>query len=162
VVGPIDPEVTPFGCLPPGTILRRSTKRLLVQLSIELEREARRLGETCVVGATFQHRRHFTSDTARRYAELARETAFLCALGEGLATEPAVGVRGANLSPGDPLCDEWDVTVLSPHFSAALLARDLRSGGLEDEREFEFALTYRRETVVAATQTLLSRVAART
>ncbi|SDT15293.1 EAL domain, c-di-GMP-specific phosphodiesterase class I (or its enzymatically inactive variant) [Friedmanniella luteola] len=154
-----EPAVTPFDLLPAGTVLRRSTKRLLVQLSIQLEREARRLGETCVVAATFQHRRQFTPDTARRYAALARETAFVCALGDGLATEPAPGVRGATLDPGDPLRDEWDVTVLSPHFSAALLARDLHTDGPDDEREFEYALTYRRDTVVAATLALLGRVA---
>ncbi|GAA1840494.1 EAL domain-containing protein [Microlunatus capsulatus] len=158
---PPGPRVTPFDCLPAGTPLRRSTKRLLVQLSIQLEREARRLGDTCVVGATFQHARHFTPDTARRYAGLAAGTAFTCVLGEGLGDEPAPGLRGAPLAADDPVADEWDVTVLSPHFSAALLARDLRSGGPDGEREFNYALTYRRETVVAATRALLGRVAPR-
>ena len=134
---PPGPRVTPFDCLPAGTPLRRSTKRLLVQLSIQLEREARRLGDTCVVGATFQHARHFTPDTARRYAGLAAGTAFTCVLGEGLGAEPPPGLRGAPLAADDPVADEWDVTVLSPHFSAALLARDLRSGGPDGEREFE-------------------------
>jgi DICT domain-containing protein len=142
-------------------VLRRSTKRLLVQLSIQLEREARRLGETCVIAATFQHHRNFTADTARRYTRLARETAFTCVLGAGLAAEPAPGVRGADLAADDPVQHEWDVTVLSPHFSGALLARDLLSDGPDAEREFEYVLTYRRETVVAATRTLLDRVARR-
>ena len=158
---PLESGVTPFDCLPAGTPLRRSTKRLLVQLSIQLEREARRLGGTCVVGATFQHARHFTPDTARRYAGLAAETAFTCVLGEGLGAEPEPGLRGAPLAPGDPVADEWDVTVLSPHFSAALLARDLHGEGADAERTFSYALTYRRETVVAATRALLGRVAPR-
>jgi DICT domain-containing protein len=60
--------------------------------------------------------------------------------------------------------DEWDVVVLGPHFSGALLARDL--GDLGDlgpdrEREFEFVLTYDREVVVRAALALLSRVAPR-
>jgi EAL domain-containing protein (putative c-di-GMP-specific phosphodiesterase class I) len=152
---------TPFDCLPSGTSLRRSPKRLLVQLSHQLEREAQRLGSTSVVAATFQDARHFTPDTARRYARLGRDTAFVCALGEGLTAEPVVGVRGATLAPDDPIRHEWDVTVLSPHFSAALLARDLHSGDPDPDRLFEYALTYRRETVAAATRTLLSRVAAR-
>jgi EAL domain-containing protein (putative c-di-GMP-specific phosphodiesterase class I) len=160
---PLDASATPFRCLPPGTPLRRSTKRLLVQLSIQLEREAQRLGGTCVVTAAFQRRRHFTPDTARRYAGLGRDTAFVCALAEGLPAEPAAGVRGATLAADDPVRDEWDVTVLSPHFSAALLARDLDGdeNDADGDREFEYALTYRRDTVVAATQTLLARVAPR-
>lgn len=152
---------SPFDCLPSGTVLRRSTKRLLVQLSIQLEREAQGLGETCVVASTFQHARHFTPDTARRYGQLAETAAFVCVLGEGLPAEPLPGLRGAQLAPGDPVRDEWDVTVLSPHFSVALLARDLHSEGPELDRVFEYALTYRRDTVVAATQSLLARVAPR-
>ena len=46
---------SPFAALPPGTVLRRSPKRLLVELSKELEREAVRIGETATVAATFQH-----------------------------------------------------------------------------------------------------------
>ena len=156
-----DPKVSPFACLPPETVLRRSTKRLLVELSIQLEREALRLGETCVVAATFQHARHFTAATQRRYGALVEATAFVCALGEDLPTEPLPGLRGAQLAAGDPVRQEWDVTVLSPHFSAALLARDLGSSGPDLDREFEYALTYRRDTVVAASQNLLGRVARR-
>ncbi len=62
-------DVSPFGCLPEGTPLRRSAKSLLIELSKQLEREAMRLGDTCVVAATFQEARHFTpprsSGTAR-------------------------------------------------------------------------------------------------
>ena len=56
---------------------------------------------------------------------------------------------------------EWDVVVLSPHFSAALLARDLGDDGPDLDRTFEYALTYDRDTVVRAAAALLSRVAPR-
>ena len=56
---------------------------------------------------------------------------------------------------------EWDVVVLSPHFSAALLARDLGDDGPDLDRTFEYALTYDRDTVVRAAHALLSRVAPR-
>lgn len=157
--GTPDVAASPFGCLPPGTVLRRSTKRLLVELSIQLEREALRLGDTCVVAATFQHARHLTAATAERYRALVGSTAFVCALGAELPAEPLPGLRGAELAPGDPVRQEWDLVVLSPHFSAALLARDLDSTGPDLDRAFEYALTYRRETVVAAAQNLLARVA---
>ncbi|ABS05786.1 diguanylate cyclase domain-containing protein [Kineococcus radiotolerans] len=156
--GAVD-QPSPFDCLPAGTQLRRSPKRLLVELSKQLERQAMRLGETCVVASTFQEARHFTPATAQRYRDLVARTGFVCALGEDLPLEPVPGVRGAALAADDPIRGEWDVVVVSPHFSAALLARDLGDDGPDMERTFEYALTYRRQTVVAAAHSLLSRVA---
>jgi diguanylate cyclase (GGDEF)-like protein/PAS domain S-box-containing protein len=154
-------EVSPFACLPDHVPLRRASKALLIELSKQLEREAMRLGETCVVAATFQEARHFTVSTTQRYRDLVERTGFVCALGEDLPVEPLPGLRGAALSPEDPLRGEWDVAVLSPHFSAALLARDLGDDGPDRERTFEYALTYERTTVSRAASSLLSRVAPR-
>ena len=157
-----DPALgSPFGCLPEVTPLRRAPKQLLIEISKELEQEALRLGETCVIAATFQYARHFTSATARRYEGLVDATGFACAIGEGLPSEPIPGLRGASLGPDDPVLGEWDVVVLSPHFSAALLARDLGDSGPDQDRTFEYALTYVRETVTAAADELLKRVVAR-
>jgi diguanylate cyclase (GGDEF)-like protein/PAS domain S-box-containing protein len=154
-------DVSPFACLPGAVPLRRSAKSLLIELSKQLEREALRLGDTCVVAATFQEARHFTPSTGLRYRDLVERTAFVCALGEDLAVEPLPGLRGATLGADDPVRGEWDVVVLGPHFSAALLARDLGDGGPDLERTFEYALTYDRDTVVRAAAALLSRVAPR-
>ncbi|HYO39603.1 MAG TPA: EAL domain-containing protein [Nocardioidaceae bacterium] len=149
---------SPFGCLPDDVVLRRAPKRLLIELSKQLEREAVRLGSSCVVTSTFQHGRHFTPSTRLRYQELAAHTGFVCALGEDLPEDPVPGVRGARLVPGDPVLGEWDVVVLAPHFSTALLARDLGDAGPDMDRGFEYALTYRRDTVTCAAQELMSRV----
>ncbi len=159
---PVLPErSSPFALLPPGTPLRRSPKRLLIELSKQLEREALRLGETAVVASTFQEARHFTPATAGRYRDLVERTGFVCAIGEDLPAEPVPGLRGAQLDAADAVRGEWDVVVLGPHFSAALLARDLGDDGPDMQRTFEYALTYRRSTVVAAASSLLSRVAPR-
>jgi diguanylate cyclase (GGDEF)-like protein/PAS domain S-box-containing protein len=154
-------DASPFACLPPSVPLRRSPKSLLIELSKQLEREAMRLGETCVVAATFQEARHFTPATIQRYRDLVARTGFVCALGEDLPVEPIPGVRGASLDPADPVRGEWDLVVLGPHFSAALLARDLGDEGPDLERSFEFALTYDRDTVARAARGMLSRVAPR-
>jgi diguanylate cyclase (GGDEF)-like protein/PAS domain S-box-containing protein len=152
---------SPFSVLPGEVPLRRAPKRLLVELTRQLEREALRLGESCVVATTFQERDHFTDATAERYRGLVEGTGFVCALGAGFSDEPVAGLRGAALEAGDPVLGEWDVVVLSPHFSAALLARDLGQGGAEDDRLFEYALTYRRDLVALAAHGLLARVAPR-
>ncbi|MDQ1660549.1 MAG: hypothetical protein QOJ68_529 [Blastococcus sp.] len=164
---PVPPAATgsdesPFSCLPASTPLRSSTKGLLIEVSKQLEREALRLGETCVVAATFQEARHFTPSTTQRYRDLVDRTGFVCALGEDLPVEPLPGLRGATLAPEDPVRGEWDVVVLAPHFSVALLARDLGDGGPDLDRRFEFALTYDRDIAVRAAHALLSRVAPRT
>ncbi|TNM69629.1 EAL domain-containing protein [Streptomyces sp. NP160] len=151
---------SPFALLPDGVELRQAPKKLLVELSKQLEREALRQGSTCVVASTFQEARHFTPATTGRYRDLAERTAFVCALGEDLPAEPMPGVRGATLSPADPVRGEWDVVVIAPHFSAALLARDLGDDGPDAARRFEYALTYERATVAAAGRALLARVAA--
>ncbi len=154
-------RASPFACLPDSVALRRSPKALLIELSKQLEREALRLGDTCIVAATFQEARHFTPSTRERYAALVAATGFVCALGENLPPEPMPGVRGAALAEGDPVRGEWDVVVLSPHYSVALLARDLGDAGEDMERRFEYALTYQRGTVVRAAHELLTRVVAR-
>jgi len=80
------------------------------------------------------------------------------ALGSGVSIEPAPGVRGAELHDDDPVRAEWDVVVIGAHFAAAFAARDLGDRGLDSERRFDFALTYERETVVAAARSLMSRI----
>jgi DICT domain-containing protein len=135
-----------------------------VEVSKHLEREALRLGKTCTVLSTFQDARHFGTPTARRYRRLADDVGFVAAIGAGLSTEPAAGVRGAALDPRDVLRGEWDIVVLAPHFAAALIARETiaRETGpdtLPDlERTFEFVLTYDRPVVEAAAQSLMARV----
>lgn len=157
----VDADASPFACLPPGTSLRRSRKGLLIELSKQLEREAMRIGRTCVVAATFQEAKHFTVATTQRYRDLVERTGFVCALGEGLPVEPVPGVRGAHLAADDPVRGEWDLVVIGPHFAAALLARDLGDTGPDLSRTFEYALTYDRDTVVQAANALLTRVAPR-
>ena len=155
---PESEAVSPFDCLPAGTVPRRARKRLLIELSKHLEREAMRLGESCVVASCFQYHHHFTPATALRYRDLVERTGFVAALGAGLTVEPVPGLRGASLADDDPIIGEWDVVVLSPHFSAALLARDLGDTGPEMERRYEYTLTYQRATVIAAAHQLLLRV----
>jgi hypothetical protein len=149
---------SPFECLATGTPLRRAGKRLLIELSKQLEQEAISRGHTAIIASTFQEARHFTPKTAARYRRLVDQTALVAVFGEGLLTAPIAGVRGAPIASDDPLLGEWDVVVLTPHFAAALLARDLGDGGPDLDRRFEYALTYRRDVVVRAAGALLSRV----
>jgi DICT domain-containing protein len=109
-----------------------------------------------VVLACVQHAGNFAGATAARYTTIARAAPFVGVFGTGLAAAPAPGVRGSPLAAGDPLAAEWNVVVVGPHFSAALVARDL--GGARDHHaRFAHAVTYDRGLVLEAARALLRR-----
>lgn len=149
---------SPWALVSASDQVRRSAKPLLSAISRQLERQALAMGDSAVVFGTFQHARHFSAGTGRRYATLAAHSPFTAAFATGLPAEPARGVRGVPLSPRDPLTDEWDVVVVGPHFAGALLARDLGDGGPDAQRRFDYLVTYDRTTVLAAAALLMHQV----
>ncbi|WP_067508492.1 EAL domain-containing protein [Actinoplanes sp. TFC3] len=147
---------TPYGIVSARRPVVQATKAELMPLSRHLEALA---GEGEVLLACFQDVQHFTAATARRFTRIARSSPLVAALGAGLPDEPAHGVRGASLDPGDPLSGEWNVIVVGPYQAAALVARDLGDPGPDRERRFLFATTHNRDLVIAAARTLLRCVA---
>ena len=141
---------------------RAATKALLIEVSKHLERQAAAGGEATVCVSAFQHRRHFTASTRRRYHELQQRACFVGALGEGMPMRPMPGVRGAHLPAGDPVRGEWDIAVVGPHFAACLVARDLGDRGPEAMRRFEYVISHRRDLVVRVAASLMSRMSQRT
>ncbi|WP_375492387.1 EAL domain-containing protein [uncultured Jatrophihabitans sp.] len=151
-------DCTPYEAAAARISARTSRKPLLIEISKHLEHQAMRLGANVVLLATVQHAQFFTPATARRYRALADSAVFAAVLGEDVPAEPLPGLRGGRLAPTDPLVGEWDLTVVGPHFAAALLARDLGDTGPDDERRFDYVLTHDRDVVVAAAAALMSRV----
>lgn len=147
-------EATPFDVVAAGRAVRPATWSFLLQISLLLESQAASLGAEVMIVSAFQDARRFTPDTARRYEALAERAALVAALGVGMASEPAPGVRGAALPADHRLRGEWSVAVLSPHFSAALVAVE-RPG----TRTFDHAVTYDRALVARAATSLLRQVA---
>lgn len=158
---PRNPLASPFRLAgAAGRTTRTATKRLLIELSKHLERQAMSAGETAVVVSTFQHASMFTPDTQRRYRRLVESAAFVGVLGEDIRAEPIPGVRGGHLRAGDPLLDEWDIVVVGPHYAATLIARDLGGDITDPTRRFEFLLSHDRELVVAVASLLMDRITA--
>jgi EAL domain-containing protein (putative c-di-GMP-specific phosphodiesterase class I) len=149
---------TPFDRIADPTAVLRGDKGLLLSLSRQLEQEAFSLQGESVVLATFQDERFFTAAMRRRYERLAEDGALVGALGVGVPDQPGTGVRGASLSPDDPLRGEWDVVVVGPHFAGAFVARDLGDEGADFERRFEYFMTYDRDRVTDAARALLHRL----
>ena len=155
---PRGPDSSPGQIVAAARRLRPATKPLLHAISLHLEHEAAALGGQAVVLGAFEHARFFTGRSAARYARLAEQAAFVVALGQGLPTTPAPGVRGADLHADDPVASEWAVVVVSPHLAAALVARDLGDDGPDSARRFDYAVTYDRTLVVDVARDLMRRV----
>jgi EAL domain-containing protein (putative c-di-GMP-specific phosphodiesterase class I) len=157
-VGPGDPTASPFERVAAHRGVRSATKRLLIAMSKNIEAQALASPAEAVVLAAFQEARHLTPATVRRYRRLADHVVFVGALGEGMGPEPVPGVRGAHLSPDDPVRGEWDIAVVGPHFAVALVARDLGDDGPEGDRRFEYVLTHDRDLVVRLASDLMARM----
>jgi EAL domain-containing protein (putative c-di-GMP-specific phosphodiesterase class I) len=151
-------SATPFEIVAARRPLRRGPKALLLAISREIEARAAQEGEEAVLLATFQEARHFAGRSAARYEELAGGAAFVGALGHGLGSQPAAGVRGGDLAVEDRLRSEWNVVVIAPHFAAAFVGRDLGDAGADAERRFDFALTHDRALAVQAAASLMARI----
>lgn len=162
LAAPIGPAVgrTPFDRVQDAGIGQRTaTKRLLLALSLELEVQAQSLGPEAVVLSNLQQVEHFTPATRARYRALASNAAFVGTLGIGVDAAPETGVRGGPLDPSEAMAQEWSVIVISPHFSAAMVARDLGDPRHDDmARRFEYCLTYDRTLVTQAARLMMARM----
>jgi EAL domain-containing protein (putative c-di-GMP-specific phosphodiesterase class I) len=156
--GPAAGRATPFQIVARHRPTATASKELLLPMSMYLENKGLDAAEPTVLLACFQHARHFTPATRRRFAELARRAVFTAAIGAGMPARPLPGVFGGPLAADDPLCAEWIVVAIGPHFAAALVARDLGDSGPEPRRRFDFAITHDRALAVAAGQALLPAV----
>jgi EAL domain-containing protein (putative c-di-GMP-specific phosphodiesterase class I) len=150
---------TPFEMIRHVRPVGTATKGMLLALSHHLERHALGTDTTPVLLSAFEDAAHFTPGTARRYETLARRCAFVGALGAGMSATTVTGVRGADLGADDLLRGEWAVTVVGPHFSGALIAKDLGDQGPDRERRFDMAITYDRDLVLDAARSLFHRIA---
>ncbi|MGC8462452.1 MAG: sensor domain-containing phosphodiesterase [Acidimicrobiales bacterium] len=150
---------SPFALAERSSRLQTGRKGLLLGLSRHFERRAETATSTPpLVLGSFQTADWFTPATARRYQALARRASLVAALGIGMGAQPAGGVRGGSLRSDDPLRREWSVVVVGPHYSGALIARDLDDDGPDLDRRFAFLVTHDRDTVVAAARSMLRRL----
>jgi hypothetical protein len=151
-------SATPFALVSEGATLRVGRKGLLLDLCLHIESEGLHVWPAPVVLAAFQTGDRFTAATARRYAALAERCPLVAALGVDLTADLAPGVFGNSLSSTDPLAEEWTLTVIGPHYAAALIARDMGDTGPDHDRRFRFSITYDRDLVLSAARSLMARI----
>ncbi len=154
----LDVPDSPFALVDGCTRVRTGRKGLLLGLSQHFEHRAETAPTPPLVFGAFESAERFTPATAQRYAVLARRSPLVAVLGAGIGPQPAAGVRGVALGADDPLRSEWSVVVVGPHYSGALIARDLGDDGPDLDRRFAFVVTHDRDTVVAASRSILRRL----
>lgn len=153
-------KTTPFPLVTARRQPRIATKRQLLATSESLQAKALALGAPPTVLTSMQHARHYDGHSGAHIRELARRSALVVALADDLERRSLGRVHASALTPNDPLCQEWDVVVMGLDFSAALVAHDLGDTGPEAERRYEYAITYDRDLVIAAGDSLLARALA--
>jgi EAL domain-containing protein (putative c-di-GMP-specific phosphodiesterase class I) len=153
---PLSEHRTPFEIVSPQRAARMARGGLLAALTEQLEAEALGVADAPVVLASFPSVEHFP---AARYGALANRGALVAAFVPGVGPVPAPGVRGADITIGDPLADEWSVVVVGPFSAGAVVARSLGDEGPAHRRRYSFATTSDRDVVLAAARALMTRIA---
>ncbi|MGU3498357.1 sensor domain-containing phosphodiesterase [Mycobacterium sp. C31M] len=140
--------------------VRSARKATLTAFSRHIERQAADTVDPAMVLAAIQDGRNLTASTLRRYESLARTAPLAAVLGRNVDASPASGVRGVALDADDRLCLEWTVVTLGPRTASALIARERTptQHSSDDDRLFDFVLTFDRAIVAAVARLLLLRI----
>lgn len=124
--------------------LGASVVRLILQRAADL-------GETAMVLVSLADEK-YGEDAVRQFGWVRDQVAFIGILNMG--RPPArPGIRSGTLAPDDPLRGTGTLVALAPGFSACFVVRDTG-----DERTWEFATTYDRDTVVECALPLMARM----
>jgi EAL domain-containing protein (putative c-di-GMP-specific phosphodiesterase class I) len=145
----------PFGATPWERVTnwrrpRRGTRALVIRAADVIVDQAAQLGETAIVLASMSDERFGPAANAR-YGRLPEHVAFVGVLNAG-STFDGTKVRGGKLAPDDPLRGTGTLVALAPDFAACFVVRET------DEEEWEFAVTYDRDTVVECALPLMARM----
>jgi EAL domain-containing protein (putative c-di-GMP-specific phosphodiesterase class I) len=145
----------PFGATPWERVTnwRRpslGSRSLAVHAVDVLVDQAGALGETAMVLAALSDERYGPA-TLDRYGRLADQAAFVGVLNAG-DTFAGTRVRRGTLAADDPLRGTATLVALAPGFAACLVMRPT------DTAEWEFAVTYDRDTVVECALPLMARM----
>lgn len=136
----------------------RAPVDLLIALRRELEEGVEQMQGLAVVLLTCLDPRNTPRELAEHYAGLAAHARFAGALGAGMPAELVPGLRGTRVAAGDPVAREASLVVVSPHFAAALVARERDDARPDEGRAFDYVLSYDRTLVVEIARSLMFRV----
>jgi diguanylate cyclase (GGDEF)-like protein len=119
------------------------TKRELLDMSRHVE--AAVLSADSILLAAVQHVDNMSNATMKQYIALARRCGFAGMLGTRLSSIRGAlhGVRTADLDPTDPLTRTWQVVVMSPTVSIALVATEIVEPTAQQPKDMDRVFRYR-------------------
>ena len=135
----------------------RAPVELLFAMRRELEVGVESMQGMAVVLLSCIDAPNISHECAQHYTALATSARFAAALGAAMPREVVPGLWGSQLAPDDPVSSEWDLVVVSPHFAAAIIAKERFDAHPEEGRVFDYVLTYDRTLVVDVARTLMTR-----
>lgn len=150
-------EASPFAMATKDHPTLRAPADLLLALRRQLEHDVQSLRGLAVVLLSCIDAPDISPECTDHYTELAHHARFAVALGSGMPDEIIPGLRGSRLVPDDPAGSEWDLVVVSPHFAAAIIAKERFDAHPEEGRVFDYVLTYERTLVVDIARSLMMR-----
>ena len=154
-VSPPTSALTPFELVSAECGTQRARKEHLLHISEHLEQQGQHAVMASVLLSCFQRATFFTSARRAQYTGHAAVNAYTVAVGQGFPAHLTPRYRLAPLDAGNRLAQEWIVILLSPHYAAALVARDCGDTGPDRDRRFDFAYTHDRHLVILAAHSFL-------
>lgn len=156
------PTSSVFDLAEPLCSVRIGAKPTLTEMSAFIEVQAADQRHPPMILTTLQRPQYFTRDTRKRYRQLLDDAPLVAVFCRELPSNLDPGIRAVPLSAADPLREEWVVLTLGPYNAAAIIARERLDSdappNCDDDREFDYIITYDRSVVTAAARSLLQRV----
>lgn len=156
-VEPLDGR-TPFEVLSDTVAPQRCEKRYLAYISSHLEERCVDAPKAAVLLAGFQKGTFFSRNKQSLYRQLATSNALTVVLAEGLTCHDEPRYHIGPLRSGSRLGNEWIVMVMSPHCTAAIVARDCGEVGPDGQRQFDFIYSHDPDAVAKAARSFVQEL----
>ena len=151
-------DVAPFELLTRDRPARTVTRELLLAMTLQMEEQARALGSTAVLVASFDKDPRIGDGLRQRYAALGGELAFCALLGRDPDGDSDLSGYGGLRLAGPAGHAEWAIAVVGPHFAGALVAHAVSDLDTAGGARYAYALTYDRELATAVAAALTAGV----
>jgi len=146
---------TPFEVVSRQRESAPTERRMLDRITSVIEHRAVTNGAPTVLLACVHDAAHLDSATRVAYRDLARQASFTAVFGAHMSGVDLADVHVVDLAPTEPLCREWNLIVVGPNYSGALVARDRGEGGEGAHHRYDHIVTHDRELVVQAARSVL-------
>jgi hypothetical protein len=150
-----NPTATPFEVVHQHRPAALTDKQGLSRISSVLEHRALSNGAPFVLLTCIQDGGLLTRDARIHYEGLTRQAAFTAVFGTDMNSVNLPDAQVVDIPARHALAHEWNVIVVGPSYTGALVAQDLGDDGDTRYRRYEHIVTHDRDLVVEAARSLL-------